>query len=56
MWFATCVYCKKPILEFEPCYPVYTGGKHKEYRHPHCYEEKKEKPFGHVTEKDGELD
>jgi len=49
MWTVICVYCKKPIEEKEPCYPVYTDGKHKEYRHVNCHEEK---PFGHVTDED----
>lgn len=52
MWTVICVYCKKPIEEKEPCYPVYDEGNHKQYRHIHCH--KPEKPFGEVL--DDEID
>ena len=57
MWTADCIYCKKPIKDQEPCYCVYSGMTKLGYHHVGCQKDTvPQKPFGHVTEEDGELD
>ena len=56
MWGNTepvlCVYCKKEITGC--CYPAYHGTTKIGYRHIMCYELQSEKPFGEVTNQNGE--